>query len=118
MMRTMAIVATDIWKLRGKMTRAGSDGVKEEFKRVYRQVENIAECLSDIGIEIKDRTGEIFDYGLPEKVVATQPKSGISKKLVIETVKPTIYFNGQILQSGEVIIVTPEESNSRQSDPA
>ena len=88
--RTMTTIATNVWKLRVKMTDPDSDGVKEEFKRLYRHVESIVESLADIGIEIKDRTGEIFDYGLPEKVIATQSKAGISKKLVIETVKPTI----------------------------
>jgi len=48
-----------------------------------------------------------FDYGLPLKVVTTQPTPGITKESVIETIKPTIYWQKQIIQMGEVVIATP-----------
>ena len=56
---------------------------------------------------IKDHTGEIFDYGLPLNVVTTQPSPGITKERVLETLKPTIYWQEQMIQMGEVVIATP-----------
>jgi len=106
--KMMATVATNAWRLKSKMTDGDKGEVKDEWKRLYRHVEAILESFAEVGLEIKDRTGEAFDYGLPEKVVTTQPRATITKELVIETLKPTIYFNHQILQRGEVVIATPE----------
>ena len=44
-------------------------------------------------MEVKDRTGEAFDYGLPEKVVTAQPQPGLTREIIIETIRPTIYWN-------------------------
>ncbi len=116
--KMMALVATNAWKLKTKMT-GGEDGeVKEEWKRLYRHVDAIFESLADVGVEVKDRTGEPFDYGLPEKVVTSHPTPGITRESVIETIRPTIYFNHQIIQRGEVVIATPETENpSTQPKP-
>jgi len=70
-----------------------------------------------VGMEVKDRTNEPFDYGLPEKVVTTQPQEGLSKEIIIETIRPTIYWNGQIAQQGEVVIATPAASTSGEQQP-
>ena len=45
-----------------------------------------------MGLEIKDHTGDAFDYGLPLKVVTSQPTLGLTKESVLETIKPTIYW--------------------------
>lgn len=60
-----------------------------------------------MGLEVKDHTGDAFDYGLPLKVVTTQPTPGITREMVVETIKPTIYWERQIIQAGEVVIATP-----------
>jgi hypothetical protein len=39
-------------------------------------------------------------------VITTQPTAGIAKERVIETIKPTIYWNETIIQTGEVVIAT------------
>jgi hypothetical protein len=56
---------------------------------------------------VKDHTGDVFDYGMPLKVVTTQPSPGINKERVTETIKPTIYWQNKIIQMGEVVIATP-----------
>jgi len=107
----MVKIANNAWKLRTRMT-AGEDGkIKEDWMRLCRHVDAILANLGDVGMEVKDRTGEPFDYGLPEKVIASHPRPGTTKESVIETLKPTIYFNNQIIQTGEVVIATPEQGN-------
>jgi hypothetical protein len=81
--------------------------VREEMKRVHRHIEAMFESFREMGLEIKDHTGEIFDYGLPLNVVTTQPTPGITKERVLETLKPTIYWQEQMIQMGEVVIATP-----------
>ena len=72
------------------------------------------QSLSGIGMEVKDRTGEAFDYGLPEKVLTAQPQPGLTREIIIETVRPTIYWNTQIAQPGEVVIGTPPEISGKK----
>jgi hypothetical protein len=109
MVHAMADIATNAWKAKEKMTFGDSGEVRDEMKRVFRHVESILESLREMGLEVKSHTGESFDYGLPLKVVTTQPTQGITKESVIETIKPTIYWQSKIIQMGEVVIATPIE---------
>jgi molecular chaperone GrpE (heat shock protein) len=111
--KSLAAIATNAWKAKAKMLDGTSGEVREEMKRVYRHVEGILESLQEIGIEIRDHTGDAFDYGLPLKVVTTQPTPGITKEKVIETIKPTVYWQKQIIQMGEVVVATPVPSQEK-----
>jgi hypothetical protein len=107
--KAVATIATNAWKAKSRMVDASGEP-REEMKRPFRNIEAILDALHELEVEIKDRCGEAFDYGLPEKVVATQTQEGLSREKVIETIKPTIYWNGQIIQHGEVIIATPAQT--------
>jgi hypothetical protein len=105
-------LANNVWRLRAKLVDPISNEIKEDItkddvKKMARYLDAMYAVLGEIGIEIKDRTGETFDYGLPEKVVTAQPQEGLSSERIIETVRPTIYWNEKIAQQGEVIIATP-----------
>jgi hypothetical protein len=109
----MADIATNAWKAKTKMIDGASGEVRDEMKRVYRHIESVLESLHTMGLEVKDHTGDAFDYGLPLKVVTTQPTQGITRESVIETIKPTIYWQQQIIQMGEVVIATPASTESK-----
>jgi hypothetical protein len=105
-------VATNVWRLRTRLIDRHSGEVredvsKEDVKKMARYIESIYEAFADIGIEIKDRTGEAFDYGLPEKVVTAQPQEGLTRERITETLRPTIYWKEKLAQQGEVVIATP-----------
>ena len=66
-----------------------------------------------MGLTIRDRTGQSFDYGMPEKVIDAKPQPGITKERVFETLRPTVtwttnFWKEAMIQKGEVIIQTPE----------
>lgn len=110
--KVLLSIATNAWRIRTRLTDSTTREPREEMgtddlKKVVRYLDSMFESLSGIGMEVKDRTGEAFDYGLPEKVVAAQPQAGLSKEIVLETLRPTIYFGRQIAQQGEVVIGTP-----------
>lgn len=109
----MADIATNIWKAKAKMLDGASGEVRDEMKRVYRHIEGVLETLHEMGLEVKDHTGDAFDYGLPLKVITTQPTQGITRENVIETIKPTIYWQQQIIQMGEVVIATPAPTETK-----
>lgn len=109
----MADIATNIWKAKAKMLDGASGEVRDEMKRVYRHIESALESLQELGLKVKDHTGDTFDYGLPLKVIAAQPKEGIIRESVIETIKPTISWQEQTIQIGEVVIATPASTETK-----
>jgi hypothetical protein len=112
LVKCVANVATQAWKARLRMTDPTSGQVPEEMKRIYRHIESILDSLHEVGLKIGDHTGEAFDYGLPLKVVAAQAKPGATQERVIETIKPTIYWQDRLIQMGEVVIATPPTPDS------
>jgi hypothetical protein len=102
----MADIATSVWKAKGRMLDDAGE-VREDMKRVYRHIESALDTLSAIGVELKDHTGSAFDYGLPLKVVTTQDTPGITRETVLETLRPTVFWQKQIIQMGEVVVGTP-----------
>jgi len=112
--KCMAAIATNAWKAKNKMVDNSTGEVRDDMKRVYRHIEGILDTLGEMGIEVKDHTGDAFDYGLPLKLVTTQPTPGITKEKVIETIKPTVYCQKtRIIQMGEVVVATPIQQQEK-----
>jgi hypothetical protein len=104
----LADACTGLWRLRQRMLQPGTDRPLEEMRRAYRHLESTWDTLAEAGVEIIDHTGTPFDIGLALKVIAYQPTPEISSDCVLETIKPTIYFQRERLQMGEVIVATPQ----------
>jgi len=107
--KAICAIANSAWKAKSRMaSQEGTGQAGEVLRRVRGDIERIWSILvEDLRVEITDHTGEAFDYGLPLKVVTTQPKPGTTKERVIETIKPTILWQGERIQMGEVVITTP-----------
>jgi hypothetical protein len=107
-LRLLADVSTGLWRLRRRLIDSGTGQPREEMRRAYRDLQFTWDALLQAGVEILDHTGEPFDAGLSLSVLAYQPTEGIQREQVIETVKPTVYWNKQWIQMGEVIVGMPE----------
>lgn len=106
--KALASIATSAWKAKSRLKDAGSVEDGGVLSRIQGDIGRIWNVLvDDLGLEIRDHTGQPFDYGMPLRVVTSQPTQGIAKERVIETIKPTIYWRKKIIQMGEVIIATP-----------
>jgi hypothetical protein len=104
---------TNLWRTRSRIIDPTTNEPKEELakedlKKIIRYVDFMMESAKSMGFEVKDRTGEPFSYGMTENVVASQTQDGITSEIIVETLKPTIYWKTQIAQQGEVIIATPK----------
>lgn len=106
-MRFVAETATGLWRLRQKMTDAGTGGPTAESRKLYRHLESVWDRLSEEGVTVIQHTGEEYDPGLSLKVIAFEPSPGLPSERVIETIKPTVFFGEQMIQMGEVIVGTP-----------
>ncbi len=109
----IAAIGTRVWRLRNEILKQAESPREASASYAANHLDALWEQLSDAGIEIRDHTGEAVPrrgvYML--KTVAHQPTDSIEHQRVIETLKPTIYFNDKILQVGEVIVGTPKPSN-------
>ena len=107
-MRLLTEVTTNLWRLKQKMLQPGTEQPLEEMRSAYRSFEAAWNALMEAGIEVLDHTGSPFNSGMLLRVLAFQPTAGIAQETVIETIRPSIYYQQQNIQQGEVIVGTPE----------
>lgn len=105
--RTIINITNNAWRAKTKMLDSESNEPKEEMKRVYRHIEAIIESLKEIGIEIIDQKGAVYDPGMSLNVISSEPMAGITKEEIKETIKPTIRFHNHQIQMGDVIVGVP-----------
>lgn len=106
-LKALVSIATNAWRAKTKMVDATTGEVREDMKRVARHIEAIYRNLAEVGVVIRDHTGDAYDEGQPMKVVASKPTPGSDKKRVSETLLPSIFFNNCLVQNGEIEIATP-----------
>ncbi|HEY1083297.1 MAG TPA: hypothetical protein VGE29_13600 [Prosthecobacter sp.] len=109
-MGTLAEIAIHAWRLQRRMRDKTTRQVLDDQRASHRHVEGILESLAAAGFSLRDREGEPYDYGLPERVVAAEKRPGLPREVVLETIRPSLFFQGQILRPGEIIIAVPAES--------
>ena len=105
-------VATRLWRIRQKVTGYGGEGVSPELRAISLAAESAWDALEEGGIEIKDHTGEFLTGGEALRIIAFQPMPGLVREQVIETLRPTVYYQGMMIQMGEVIVGKPEKEGS------
>lgn len=117
-LKALVSIATNAWRAKTKMLDATTGEVREEMKRLNRHVEAIYRNLAEVGVVIRDHTGDAYDEGQPMKVVASKPTPGLDKKRVSETLLPSVFWHNRLVQNGEIEIATPANSNTpSESEP-
>jgi hypothetical protein len=111
-LKALVSIATNAWRAKIKMVDATTGEVREEMKRVDRHIEAIYRGLAEVGIVIRDHTGDAYDEGQPMKVIASKPTPGLDRKRVSETLLPSIFWNNRLVQNGEIEIATPSDPNT------
>ena len=111
-LKVLVSIATNAWRAKMKMLDSNTGEVREEMKRVDRHIETIYRNLAELGIVIRNHTGDVYDEGQPMKVIASKPMPGLAKKRVSETLLPSIFWNNRLIQNGEIEITTPPNDSS------
>ena len=107
-LKAFSIIATNAWRAKNKMVDSDTGEAKEEMKSVYRHIEAIYESLRKLGVETIDPVGHAYDSGMALKVVSFEPTPGLSNEEIKETIKPSVAWQGRLIQIGEVIVGTPQ----------
>jgi len=108
-LKALANIAINAWRVERRIVNPETREPKEGMQMIHRDICAIREVLEkQMGLEIKDPIGQTYDPGMALNVVASEPMAGINKEIIKETIKPTIIWNGQFLQIGEVIVGIPQ----------
>jgi hypothetical protein len=103
-------VATSIWRLRSRH-RAVLESLQGEAPRAVQRLGNAIqmaeEMLRENGIEARDYCGQSHDPGMPYSVLTREERDDVGAATVVQTVAPTVYVHGCLVQRGEVVIGVP-----------
>lgn len=102
-------IGTGLWRIRNRLK--GEMNPSLEIRGAMRFLESTWDALVQSGLEIRDHTDEIVTGGESLRIVAAEPSDHVVRNQVIETIKPTIFYRGTIIQMGEVIVGTPLTNN-------
>lgn len=82
------------------------DNLNAERKMAAKSaLRSIKKFIAESGVEIKDPIGAKFDPGLAVEVVNNEAEDTSEEELIIiETLSPYIYLNGELVQHARVII--------------
>jgi hypothetical protein len=110
--KCLAAIANSAWRVKTKMLDPTTGEPHEPMARVYKDIERIYRHLEEIGFRIRNHTGEPYDDGQPMKVVTSEPRPEATRKYVLTTLLPTIYWNDHIIQHGEIEIAVPPSAKN------
>ena len=113
---TFVSVATNAWRAKNKMVDAESSEPLDDMRRVYRHIEGIFNAFDELDLCTIDPTGKAYDSGMALKVISFEPTPGLSHEEITETIKPSITWQGRLLQTGEVIVGTPIDERKTETE--
>ncbi len=107
-----AQLATAFWRLRKRIDRLSSgaaDSGGGPIKRVRTAVQMAEDAMHGLEIEIRDYVGDNFDPGNPPTVIGWHPVEDAVRPIVFQTVEPTVFYRGVLVQRGEIIVGRQEQ---------
>jgi uncharacterized protein YqfB (UPF0267 family) len=100
-------IAIGLWRLKRAIETEYPNRAGLPATRTWKNLERQYAMLRAKGITIQDKTGEAYDPGMMLRVVSAEPRADLKREFIIETVTPTVLYQGNILHAGEVIIGKP-----------
>jgi len=116
LVKGIAAAATAVWKLQARVDRERREQKFEAPKWLVRQLEAAQDALAASGIQARAHTGDKYVPGLAVNVMAFQPQVGTTFEMILETVKPSVFFRDALIQRGDVIVATPVAGTSGPPD--
>ncbi|WP_326797550.1 hypothetical protein OG946_20750 [Streptomyces sp. NBC_01808] len=101
--------ATGIWRALRKLDQDAGRLSPADLRQVRLQVRASRQALAEDGLEIQEHDGEPFDTGLSLEALVFQEDPELTREVVLETVRPSVYFRGRRIQMGQVIVGRPPQ---------
>jgi hypothetical protein len=103
--RALAGAGTSLWRARGKLTQLKDDS--RQARQTNRYLGETEAALAKAGLTIQDHTGDIYHSGLALEVVVMVEDPNVSEETIVETVRPSIYFDDRRIQEGQIVVGRP-----------
>lgn len=103
----LADAALGLWRTHRRIAEEDPDGESPLTRRLRRHVDTAWHGLGWAGITVHEHDDEPYHAGLHLTVAAREPRSGLSRETVIETVAPSILRAKKVIRPGEVIVGYP-----------
>lgn len=113
----LATAATNLWRAERKLTPPGERPTARD-RQAARYLRTCAEALAEAGLVVQEHDGDGFNSGRALEVLVYQEHPGLAAETVLETVRPSIYLHGRLVQMGQVIVGTPSKSPDGRNDNA
>jgi hypothetical protein len=104
---TLLAAATGLWRAQRKLNQRGGDLSAADLRQVRRYVQAGRQALADGGLEIQEHDGAPFDPGHSLEVLAFQDEPDLTREVVLETLRPSVYYRGERIQMGQVVVGRP-----------
>lgn len=106
-MDLIASLSIELWRLEKRIDKVKSTidtSITDQFQR-------IKDMLGKQNIEICEHTGADYNDGMSVKVLHVDEVDNLppGNMKITETVKPSIYYKGQVISHGEVIVSKSKE---------
>ena len=99
--------ATGIWRALRKLDQRGDRLSAADARQIRRYIRASRQALVDDGLQIQEHDGAPFDPGQSLEVLAFEDDPGLTGETVLETVRPSVYFRGDRIQMGQVVVGRP-----------
>jgi hypothetical protein len=108
---SLADAAIGLWRAQRRITAEDPDGTSRLTRQLGRFLDKAWTGLAGVGITVHEHDDEPFHDGLALKVLAREPRPGLSRETVVETVSPSVLRADQVIRPGEVIVGYPERKD-------
>lgn len=106
--KAVAGLATAIWRVQRSLKRAMVTGPADDLRGLERHVNSCFDLFQEHRIELRDHAGQKFVPGMALDVLAFQPMADIARDTIVETIRPSVFYQDELLQKGEVIVAVPD----------
>lgn len=115
----LAAAGTDLWRTRRILVQSGFGRLEEKcplegMNKPLKRLVSTLEAFKEFGLEIQDHTGDRYVSG--QAIMAhfepAPPELNLDEDTIVDTIMPTIYFDGTIIQMGEVVVGTTDLMNA------
>ncbi|PZS33939.1 MAG: hypothetical protein DLM59_05610 [Pseudonocardiales bacterium] len=111
---TLAGTATYLWRAQQKLDSADEPASKQA-RQAGRYLRTARQALAGLGVVIQDHDNLAFHSGLALEVLVFQEDPALPSEVVLETVRPSVYFRDRLIQMGQVIVGGPERVHTEES---
>ncbi|AHH99613.1 hypothetical protein BC739_000028 [Kutzneria viridogrisea] len=109
----LADLATNLWRTVRKIAPEGQEDLPRAQRQAARHLRAMSEVLAESGVSVQDHDGLAYDPGLTLDVLAYEERPGVTREVVVETIRPSVYRSGRTIQIGQVIVAQPERGGEQ-----